>query len=372
MSSRGHESIIATQKPRRDSPPVVARDDYEIVYLSGNLLEARKWEFLETPEKKRDALVDEMFKPDDLRENVSEISRELDVLITEKNPEVIHAHSTYVVFNRVLDSLREHGRIAETPLILTVHGRPKPLILPGQTRTTDYEQLSQSCPFERVLAVSENVAEQLKSHLALPSLVETCYLGIDLSVFRPILRTEKQWDLAYMGRLERMKAVDLLPQMLREVLKQIPEVRMLVTGDGSLRRWLSDELVNQGVQESVEYLGVVEADRIPQLINQCRLFLYPSREEPFGLSIVEAMACGVPVLTTNVFGPSEIVTHNVDGYMVDSDETSQLADAVVLLLSDDKLRTRLGRRGRQTAELRFSMRTHTDTLLKTYSELGAQ
>jgi glycosyltransferase involved in cell wall biosynthesis len=368
LSSRGHESTVVTQMASREAPRRIARRNYDVIQLSGNLLEARKWEFFRQPDVDRDELARRMFTRDDLEKNVEELTEQLRMVINENEPDVIHAHSTYVVYNRVLDRIKQHSPRSTAPLLLTIHGRPKPLILPDRTQTTDYQQLAACCPFERVLAVSQNVADALGTHLPRGIPVQVLYLGIDLSIFKP-LENQKRWDLAFMGRLERMKAVDQLPLMLRELSSSCPDVKLLITGDGSEREWLLREFSRCGVSDRMEYLGVVLPERVPDLINSSRVFLYPSREEPFGLSIVEAMACGVPVLTTNVFGPTEIVTHLTDGYLVEPDDASKLAEAAEVLLSDQALRSRLGSAGRETAEKRFDMRRHASELLRIYGDL---
>lgn len=368
LASRDIESIVVTQKSSSEQPTQISRLGYDIVQLPGNGLEARKWEFFKHPEEVRDELALKMFKTDDLEENVSELVDQLTAVIASFGPAIIHAHSTYVVFNRVLDRLREELGSFRTPLILTVHGRPKQLILPDRSKTTDYEQLAACCPFNRVLAVSRNVEEVLGTHLPDSASIQTLYLGIDLGLFKPSKMEEFSWDLAFMGRLERMKAVDLLPEMLRDLSKSHPNLKLLITGEGSLREGLLEEFSQAGVSALVDYRGVVPMEQVPEMINRSRVFLYPSREEPFGLSVIEAMACGRPVLTTNVFGPSEIVTHPMDGYLVDPDDPLRLSEAASLLLSDEALQRRMGENARKTVEARFDMRSHADSLLKIYRD----
>ena len=129
-----------------------------------------------------------------------------------------------------------------------------------------------------------------------------------------------------------------------------------------------DRFSQLGVSDLVDYRGVVPIEQVPDMINRSRIFLYPSREEPFGLSIVEAMACARPVLTTNVFGPSEIVAHRVDGYLVDPGDSRQLADAAYALLSDKRVQERMGREARKKVEKRFDIKQHADSLLRIYED----
>ncbi|MBE0526452.1 MAG: glycosyltransferase family 4 protein, partial [Candidatus Thorarchaeota archaeon] len=292
--------------------------------------------------------------------------------IREFKPDIIHAHSTYVVFNRVLSKLQESDSLGGIPMIVTIHGRPKPLILPNGEQTTDFDSFTEVCPFDLILAVSSNVAKVLDEYLSRKGLdipILPLYAGVDLSVFFPMHDMEKKWDIAFLGRLEKMKSVDLFPEMLVQLKQDFPNLKMLMTGEGSLKSSLLEDFDRLGVSQMVQYLGVVETERVPELINQSCIFIYPSREEPFGLSIIEAMACGVPVVTTNVFGPSEIITNGLDGLTVNPDDVNALAEAIRTLLDDKQLRMKMGTQGRMTVEERFDSNQHLENLVSIYRDL---
>jgi glycosyltransferase involved in cell wall biosynthesis len=368
FASEGHDSFIATQSPSVDSPESVAQPNCRVFYLSGNLLEARKWEFLSLSEDIRASAAESMFNESDVTTDVRVLTGQLSTLVRDLNPDVIHAHSTYVVFNRVLEELRRQGMLSKIPVLATIHGLPKTLVLPSGQTTTDYEQLAESCPFDTITAVSKCVAAELHEQLpmGLRDLVRVLYLGVDLSAFRPEIHANKLWDLAFFGRIERVKAVDLLPDLLSALRPRFPEMRLAITGEGSYRGTLFDEFKRRDVTDLVDYLGVVPIETIPNLLNSARIFLYPSRQEALGLSLIEAMACGVPVITTNVFGPSEVVSHGHDGLAVKPGNLIELSNAVRRLLTDQRLQTRLGQNARKMVEERFDLKIHSEELLRIY------
>ncbi len=372
LSLSGNESTIVTQAPRRDSPCLLKYEHYSIHHLQGNHLEARKWEFFSLPERQREREVGRLFHKDDLERNVDILTDQLREVLEEIKPDLIHAHSTYVVFNRVLQKLKDRGKLDTIPTVVTIHGRPKPLVLPSGEHTTDYETFSKACPFDHILAVSKNVAAELGKYLSKKQQevqISTLYLGVNLSVFYPIPDTRKIWDIAFMGRFETMKAVDLFPKMLVMLKQQVPHLRFLMTGEGSLKDEILMKCEREGVSDLVDYQGVVPVEQVPKLINQSKIFIYPSREEPFGLSILEAMACGVPVITTNVFGPSEIITQNVDGIMVPPGDVGSLVESIKVLLHDDDQRTLLGRNAKKTIESKFDIEQHYQALVALYRKL---
>ena len=375
LRNKGHVPFVATQSPSKDAPPSLDEANYQLFHLSGNFLEARKWELFEFPEEDRAEAVQNLFKPDDLEQNIELLVDQLHDLIQNLQPDILHAHSTYVVFNRVLELLKQASRLKDVPILVTIHGFPKPLILPNGNKTTDYDQFISACPFDNVLGVSNSVASVLRKYLSpkgLQDRVETHYNGVNTTVFAPQPHVSKDWDLAFFGRLMKMKSIDLFPKMLSLLAPYFPNLRLAITGEGPYKETLFNEFEYEGVNELVDYLGVVAWDKVPELINRSKVFLYPSREEPFGISIIEAMACEVPVVTTNVYGPGEIITDNHDGLTVPPDDVTALVEAIHKLLSDDQFRVQIGRNARNTVEQRFSIEHHTDRLIKVYDRLLQQ
>ncbi len=364
LSQKGHRSYIVAQAPKRDSPASIVFPNYKVVYLPGNHLEARKWEFFSYPEDERDEYVEKLFRLNDLEINVTELTDQLRALIREIKPDVIHAHSTYIVFNKVLEIMKNDAVLTDIPLVLTVHGLPKPLILPSRKETTDYAELVTTCPFDQIFGVSEFVCDTLREYLPEENqdLVKRLYLGINMEVFQPDTNVTKEWDVAFMGRLESMKSVDLFPEMLSILSKDFPKLKFLMTGEGSLKKQIFSEFEERNVSHLVDYYGVVETAKVPELINKSRIFIYPSRREPFGLSIVESMACGVPVVTANVFGPAEIVDNGHDGVTIVPGDVMELVNAITSLLSGDELRERITRNCRKSVLDRFDIKQHVGTL----------
>ena len=120
-----------------------------------------------------------------------------------------------------------------------------------------------------------------------------------------------------------------------------------------------------GVENSVRFVGKQPQSQIRDYLSVADLFLLPSQTESFGLSALEAMACEVPVIATRVGGVPEVVEEDGCGYMFDIGDVDRMAETAIRVLSDDSLRERLGRRGREIAVTRFT----TDQIIPQYEAL---
>jgi glycosyltransferase involved in cell wall biosynthesis len=131
------------------------------------------------------------------------------------------------------------------------------------------------------------------------------------------------------------------------------------------------ELVERlGLAEHVSWLG--ERGDVPELMAAMDVLLLPSWEEPFGRSVIEAMAMGVPVVATNIGGPAEIIEAGTDGYLVAPREPQRWAEAIRELADQPGLRAQMGRAGRAKAEQRFSLQAHVKAILELYERaIGA-
>jgi phosphatidylinositol alpha-1,6-mannosyltransferase len=163
--------------------------------------------------------------------------------------------------------------------------------------------------------------------------------------------------LLSMGRLVPRKGVDTLLRALPLIRQVVPSVLCVVAGDGEDRQRLESLARELDVLDSVRFLGrVSDADRI-ELYNACDVFVLAAREERpdvegFGLVILEAGACGKPVVSTQSGGAPEVVIDGETGLIAKGSDARALADAVLRLLTDTPLRDALGKAGRANVEKR--------------------
>ena len=157
----------------------------------------------------------------------------------------------------------------------------------------------------------------------------------------------------FLGGLERRKGIYTLIDAFARVHATLPSARLIVAGFG--REWTSlrEAVAAASLSDAVEFLGGVSRDRIPELMARSSVFCMPSFGEPFGMSLLEAMACGKPVVVTDAGGPAHIVD-DAGARKVPPGDAVALADALVDVLSSTELQARLGRHNRELIEKVYS------------------
>ncbi len=203
--------------------------------------------------------------------------------------------------------------------------------------------------------------------------------GVDTSVFRPDAGDPKMVRqrhgvgdrplIVSVARLVEWKGHDTMIRALPQVLAEVPEAAYLIVGEGPYRPDLESLTRRLGLEDRVVLAGFVPEGELPSYYRAADVVAIPSREvirdvpvEGFGIVYVEAGACGTPVIGGRGGGTGESIEEGVTGFRVDSNDTSELADAVVRLLEDRGLAERLGRAGRERAVRLFDWSIQAERL----------
>lgn len=157
----------------------------------------------------------------------------------------------------------------------------------------------------------------------------------------------------FVGRLTWQKGPDLLLDAVPEVLRHVPGARFLFVGDGDMRSTLEGRAGEAGLFRSVRFLGVRGGRELVSLFRSADVVCVPSRNEPFGIVVLEAWSARQPVVVTTHGGPREFVRDQETGWVVDPGRLS-LGWALGAALLDDVNAGRIAANGRVEAETRFS------------------
>lgn len=199
--------------------------------------------------------------------------------------------------------------------------------------------------------------------------VRTIHNGVDLDVFRPDPAPPRDTRLVLgVGRLVEKKGFSTLVEACRILRARGRDVRCEIAGAGELRRRLAREIRAAGLERDVRLVGLRAQEELPALYRRATVLAMPAVRGRDGncdalpTVLLEAMACGVPVVASRLTGIPEIVDHGENGLLVEPGNAAQLAGALELLLADPGLRTRLGEAARVKAERCFDLRRNVAEL----------
>ena len=255
-------------------------------------------------------------------------------------------------------------KLISAPVFRTVH----PIDDFAEPRLYEFEKRAVSNADHRFV-VSKYWQDALKRDFGFDSTV--VYNGLDLADFpRGHPRRSKTPTVLFVGGLEPRKGLEFALLAMPRVLEKCPNARLVVVGKSGFRGtddpgWFRVLANRAGIEESVEMHESVSQEMLMQLYSDCDVLVLPSRNEGWGLSLMEAMAFEKPVVATRVGGIPELVVDGKEGLLVESGDVSGLADAVGKLLGDPSLRAKMGRAGLDRVK-DFSWDGTAKTVLKAY------
>jgi glycosyltransferase involved in cell wall biosynthesis len=282
-----------------------------------------------------------------------------------KRFDLVHIHSLYLftTFAAGHYALR-HG----VPFILRPHGSLDPYIYPRHRwRKRVVETLYQDRLFRRAAAVHYTTEDERK--LAAPYTFDrpgfVVPLGLDLEDYRPLPEpggfrarhpeTEGKRILLFFGRINFKKGLDILAKAFGRIARARDDVHLVIAGpdnDGlqaDVERWLEAE----GVRERTSFTGMITGEAKLALLRDADLFLLPSHTENFGISVIEAMACGLPVLISDKVN----ICHEVEAGgagLVEPLDPERFADRALQMLADPERLRAYGEKGIASVERLFA------------------
>ncbi len=168
--------------------------------------------------------------------------------------------------------------------------------------------------------------------------IHVVYNGIDINHFVPQKKNERP-NVLYLGRLKSYKSVDVFVKAAQKIIKVIPDVEFVIAGDGEERKKLEQLADKLGLKECIRFVGKVTEDMKVKLYQEAWVFVNPSFREGWGITTIEANACGTPVVASRVPGLIDSVKNPHTGYLVEYGNDSEFAEQITKLLLETDLRS---------------------------------
>jgi len=205
---------------------------------------------------------------------------------------------------------------------------------------------------DAVVAVSHFIKNRLAEFTNTPKDISVISMGVDADMFHNKLSNinfEKDYDVVFIGRLEPKKGISYLIEAIGKLKKRL-DFRVVIIGDGSQKEELSEMVLCNGLQHNIEFTGSLSHQQVGQYLTKSKIFAAPSinlSDDTEGMPTVllEAMAAGIPIITTDAGGIGDVVINNYNGLVVEQRNAEELAEKILLLLENPELRIELAHNG---------------------------
>lgn len=293
-------------------------------------------------------------------------NRIAEVIETEKL-DLLHVH--YAVPHAVSAALGKDMANSTIGVITTLHGTDVTILGhdPGLRNTVRYGIDKSTI----TTAVSESLRLETLELIEPQKDLVTIYNFIDEKKYRPVDPGTLKSDLGIKPEekiiihISNFRAVKRIPDIIESFKKVAKEIdaKLLLVGDGPERTDMEALVVELGIEQHVIFTG--KRDDLPELLAISDVMFHLSEKEAFGLVLLEALACGLPSVATNVGGIPEVIEDGFNGFLVQLGDISAAAEKAKLLLTDDKLRAAFRENGLATAADKF----HSSTIVNQYEKL---
>lgn len=233
---------------------------------------------------------------------------------------------------------------------------------------------------KKIVIISKSMNSIFEKHPDFYKKIVCIHNGIDINKFSPAKKTiacrfqnkSKYFVVGFVGQISHRKGLDLLIKAAPSVISNFPQVRFLIVGadgineTGLTQSYLQD-LEQSGLSKHFEFLG--KREDMPEIMNFIDLLVVPSRKEPFGKVIVEAMACGKFVIASDAGGIPEIIDDQDNGLLFPNGDYNKLGQCIQTAISDDTLREQLALKGQRVARKKFSTEALINNIQNLYASL---
>lgn len=281
--------------------------------------------------------------------------------IKEQNIEIIHAQTRITqVMGRWLNSL------SRVPYVSTCHGYFKPRL----------SRRIFPCWGDAMIAISPAVYEHLEHDFGVKrEKIALISSGVDIDEFPMMDEGIKTVNrrrfglgdeplIGIVARLSDVKGQDILIKAMKIVIEKIPRAKLFIAGEGKWEAELKDLVRSLGLTHHVIFHPRV--NQTAEILSMLDVFVMPSRSEGLGLSVMEAQACGLPVVTSRVGGIPSLIEDGKTGFLVEPENPGALAEALVKVLESPNLARRVGSAARKFVEEHCSSDKMVDKTLALY------
>ena len=220
---------------------------------------------------------------------------------------------------------------------------------------------------DAVIAVSQGVADELTAYYGYESYIYPIPNIVDTDFYTPSSFSEQKKILLYIGRLSYRKGLFEIVNSAKDVIKQHPDVKYILIGSGPLEKLLRKAINKLRLDLNFIFCGeIYDPSKILHFYQQATVVLIPSYYESGPLTLLEAMACGKPIITTSTGLAKGLIENGSNAILVRPRSVRDLVEATIKLLSSEALCKKLGKAARRTIDEKISQDKNTDLVEEVY------
>ena len=193
--------------------------------------------------------------------------------------------------------------------------------------------------------------------------------GVDEKVFTPISNKSREKYVLFTGVVRARKGLFDFIECGDIVCRELPDVKFIICGDGPFLPQSVEMVKRKGLEKQIVFLGRVSRERLIKTYQNAAVHVVPSHYEGLPTVMLEGMACGLPVVATDVGGSSEVIVHGKNGFLIPPRDPRRMSEVVLKLLADSPLRKKVGKAARATIEKGFSWDKIADNILECYNRV---
>ncbi len=190
--------------------------------------------------------------------------------------------------------------------------------------------------------------------------------GVDESRFYPMNLNRIPSSLLFLGRLEKRKGIDFLIRAIPMVKDRLNDIQLFIGGGGVLLSFLEDFIKQNNLEDNVRLLGTVDDSSLNEWYNRVSAVIVPSVFEGFGLTVIEAMACGTPVIATDVDALRDVIEDGVNGFLVPYNDVEALSEKILYLLKNKSEQSKFSLNGQKKVQTVYNWSNISQDILRVY------
>ena len=259
----------------------------------------------------------------------------------------------------------------QIPYVICIHGNLELMgpFLP-QPLKRFWKKLPHIKSASEIIALTPEMGTQIERELGRkPAIIPN---GLDLDTFYPSFEKKKYSNnptIITLSRIDDKKGLEYAIQSMPKIQEHYPNTILKIVGDGDYRVVLEKLVEEMGLEKSVEFTGLIPNTDVPNYLRDADLFLIPSLTEGFSLTALEAIACGLPLISTPVGVVPEIIGEWNNGIIVPFKSPDAIADAVITLLSNTELREKYANNSANAAKETMSWKSVAEQYIALYQSI---